>query len=321
MLAQRTGAPKPRPASIAGTVTDLQNAVLSGATVILQGPAPSDRRVVVTNDNGFFQLQDVKPGVPYRVIISAKGFTTWTSPVVKLNPGQYKLLNGKLQIQEVRTTVVVSPSTNQIAQAQVQQQLQQRILGIIPNFYVSYEHHPAPLTPKLKFKLALRVSIDPVTIGAVAMLAGFEQAADYPDYGQGAAGYFKRVGSSYADGFTDIMVGGAILPSLLHQDPRYFYQGTGTTKSRALHALSYPFVCKGDNGKSQPNYSSIGGDLVASAVSYTYYPDSNLGAGLYFRNIAISTAERAGSGLLQEFVLAKLTHKGKHPKKATQTKN
>jgi hypothetical protein len=309
LLAQSIGSPEAQPGSIAGTVTDVKNDVLSGATVVLQGPAPGDRRTVVTNDNGFFQLQGVKAGVPYHVIIRAKGFADWTSPVVTLSPGQYKILNGKLQVEQLRTTVIVNPPLS--APEQVQAQLQQRIVGIIPNFYVSYDPNAKPLTPKLKFKLAFRVLVDPVTIAGVALIAGIGQAADYPDYGQGAEGYAKRFGSSYADGFTDIMVGGAILPSLLHQDPRYFYQGKGTKKSRALHALSFPFVCKGDNGKLQPNYSSIGGDLAASAVSYAYYPESNRSTGLIFRNVGISTAERAAASLLQEFVLAKITHKRK----------
>jgi hypothetical protein len=107
------------------------------------------------------------------------------------------------------------------------------------------------------------------------------------------------------------MIGGAILPSLLHQDPRYFYQGTGTKKSRALHAISNPFVCRGDNGHRQPNYSSLGGDLASVALSNAYYPASNRGAGLVFENFVISTGERMLASLVQEFVLNKFTSKGK----------
>jgi len=103
------------------------------------------------------------------------------------------------------------------------------------------------------------------------------------------------------------MIGGAILPSLLHQDPRYYYKGTGTAKARTLYALSRPFVCKGDNGRLEPNYSSMGGDLGSSALSNLYYPESNRGAGLVFENFFISTGERMVSGLMQEFVLHRLT--------------
>ncbi len=104
------------------------------------------------------------------------------------------------------------------------------------------------------------------------------------------------------------MIGGAILPSLLHQDPRYYYQGTGTTKSRMRHAMIHPFVCKGDNGKWQPNYSSLGGDLASAAISNAYYPQSNRGAGLMLTNFGISTAERIASSLAQEFVIRRFVH-------------
>jgi hypothetical protein len=107
------------------------------------------------------------------------------------------------------------------------------------------------------------------------------------------------------------MIGGAILPSLLHQDPRYFYQRTGTNKSRALHALSSPFICKGDNGRLQPNYSSLGGDLASGALSNTYDPASNRGAGSVFKNFTIGTGERMFSGVIQEFLLPRLTRKAK----------
>jgi len=138
-------------------------------------------------------------------------------------------------------------------------------------------------------------------------MAGVRQAAHTPDYVLGAKGYGQRFGAEVADGFSDILIGGAILPSLLHQDPRYFYQGTGTTRSRLEHALASPFVCKGDNGRWQPNYSSLGGDLASSALMETYYPQSNRGAGMVFGQFAISTAERELSGVVQEFVLRKLT--------------
>jgi hypothetical protein len=113
----------------------------------------------------------------------------------------------------------------------------------------------------MKFKLALKVSTDPVTAVGTFLVAGAKQAGNTPNYGQGGGAYGKRFGAVAADGFSDIMIGGAILPFLLHQDPRYFYQGTGTTGSRIRHAVFSPFVARGDNGTWQPNYSSLGGDL------------------------------------------------------------
>jgi hypothetical protein len=120
------------------------------------------------------------------------------------------------------------------------------------------------------------------------------------------------LGAISADGFSDIMIGGAILPSLLHQDPRYFYQGTGTTGSRIRHAMLSPFIARNDNGTWGPNYSSLGGDLASSALSNLYYPQSNRGPGLVFGNFAIGTAERIGASLAQEFLISRFTKRGGH---------
>jgi hypothetical protein len=308
--------PKAQAGIIVGTVTDVNDDTIAGATVVLQGPVQTDPRTVVTNGNGFFEFKDVEPGTTYYVTVSAQGFANWTSAAVVLKPGQYAILTGsKLRIAEALTTITVAApaaSPEEIAAEQVKAEEQQRIFGIIPNFYVVYDHDAVPLTAKLKFRLATKVLVDPVTIIGVATFAGINQAADNPNYGQGAKGYAERFGAGYADGAIDIMVGGAILPSLLHQDPRYFYQGTGTNKSRALHALSSPFVCRGDNGRLQPNYSTIGGDLASAALANAYYPESNRGPGLFLGNFFIATGQRALANVAQEFILRRLTPKAKN---------
>ena len=297
---------------ISGTVTDVNNDVVSGAIVVLQSPLFSDWQIFITKDNGYFKFQDVASGGPYHVIMTAKGFTDWTSPTIVLKPGEYKILAGSaLQVRTVRTTVNVGYDSEEVATQQVETALKQRILGIFPNFYVVYDPHPAPLTAKLKFKLAFRVIIDPVSIAGTGIYSGIQHASDTPDFQQGAKGYFQRFGANTADNVTGIMIGGAILPSLLHQDPRYFYKGKGTKRSRTLHALMWAFACKGDNGKWQPNYSSIGGDLAGAAISTTYYPESNRGVGAVFANVAMGAAQREVSNLFQEFILPKFTHRPK----------
>jgi hypothetical protein len=303
-------APKPQPGIVVGTVTDVNNDAVPGATVSLAGPALKDPRSAVSNDNGSFQFNDVEPGT-YQVIVSAQGFANWTSPAIMLKPGQYAILPvSKLRIAEALTTITVaSPaaSLDEIAAEQVKVEEQQRIFGFIPNFYVTYDRNVVPLTPKLKFKLATKALFDPVTVIGVAGFAAINQAANNPNYGQGAKGYAERFGAGYADGAIDIMVGGAILPSLLHQDPRYFYQGTGTTKSRVLHAVSSPFITRGDNGQRQPNYSTLGGDLTTAALANAYYPASNRGVGLFLGNFFIATGQRALANVAQEFILRRIT--------------
>jgi hypothetical protein len=308
---QDTDRPELKLGSIVGTVTDVNGDTVPNATVVLEGNDANDRRTVVANDNGYFEFHDVKPGIPYHVKINAAGFSEWSSPLVTLEPNQFKILADiRLQIELARTTVNVTQTPEEVATEQVKVEETQRVLGIIPNFYVVYEPDPVPLTAKLKFRLALKVASDPITATGIAFLSAVQQAGDTPDYGQGAEGFGKRYGANAADGFSDIMIGGAILPSLLHQDPRYFYQGTGTKKSRIAHAMFHPFVCKGDKGNWQPNYSSLGGDLASSAISNLYYPQSNRGTDLVFVNFAISTAERVATSLAQEFVLQKIRLQG-----------
>jgi len=305
-------APKPQPGIIVGTAVDVNDDAIPGATVSLESPVVSDSRTLVANDNGFFEFKDLEPGTAYHVTISAPGFAGWTSPEIMLKPGQYVIVKGtKLQVAMALTTVTVGYSAKEVATEQVKLEEQQRIFGFIPNFYVSYDQNAAPLTAKLKFELAAKVSFDPVTFFGVGIAAGAEQAGNHPNYPQGWKGFGERYGAAYTNGFTDIMIGGAILPSLLHQDPRYFYQGTGTTKSRVLHAVMNPFVTRGDNGQRQPNYSTIGGDLASAAISNAYYPESNRGVGLFLGNFLIATGQRAAANLAQEFILRRLTHKAK----------
>ena len=320
-VSQQISAPEPQTGAIIGTVTDGNDGTVSGATVALEGPSLADPQRVETTDNGFFRLDHLKPGIPYHVNVSARGFADWSSPEVILRPGQYvELTDIRLRIATAVTTVsAVSPE--ELATEQVKVEETQRVLGFIPNFYVVYDRDAVPLTPKLKFRLALKTSTDSVTFLGAAFLAGIDQASDTPDYVQGAKGFGQRLGANYANGLTDIMIGGAILPSVLHQDPRYFYQGTGTKKSRALHALSTPFICKGDNGRWQPNYSGLGGYLAAGAISNTYYPPSNRGPGLVFSTTSIDIAADMANGLLQEFVLRKFTPTAKNRRQSEAGSN
>ena len=311
--AQGTPAPGLQPGKILGTVVDVNGGPVTGATVALTGTDPSDRRTATASETGFFEFDGVKPRVPYVIVVSAGGFADWTSPAITLEPGQPDLLGTiQLRIATARTTVEVKYDPVEIATEEYKMQEKQRILGVIPNFYVAYDSNAEPLTTELKFRLALKVSVDPVTIAGIALISGFKQAGDTPHYREGAEGYGERFGATAADGFTDIIIGGAILPSLLRQDPRYFYKGTGTTKSRLRHAMLSPFIAKGDNGKWQPNYSSLGGDLASGAIANLYYPSSNRGAGLVFSNFAIGTAERVGAAIAQEFLLGKFTRRAGH---------
>jgi len=309
---QTPNAPNPQPAHITGTITDTNGDIIPGATIVLDGGS-RNRQTTLSDDNGAFEIDDITPGTEYQVRVSAAGFADWKSPAFSLSPGQFDILNDvKLTILGEATSVtVVAASREELAAEEVRIAEHQRVLGFIPNFYVSYDKNPVPLTSTLKFRLAMKVAIDPVTAAGTGLVAAIDQASHYPDYVEGLQGYGQRLGSVYVNGLTDILVGGAILPSILHQDPRYFYQGTGTRKSRWIHALSSPIVCRGDNGKWQPNFSSIGGYLASGAVANTYYPETNRGPGLLSRIFVIDISANVANGILQEFVLRKLTRSTK----------
>lgn len=214
-----------------------------------------------------------------------------------------------LAVATAVTEVEVGLSPTEVAEEEIKVEEKQRVLGAIPNFYVSYVHDAAPLTSKQKFKLAWKTVIDPFTFAVVAGAAGVEQAQNhFAEYGQGASGYGKRFGAGYGDTIAGTFIGSAILPSLLKQDPRYFYKGTGSTGSRFLYAIANALICKGDNGRWQVNYSNILGNLAAGGISNLYYPDQDRnGAGLTFENGAIGVGATAIANLFQEFVVRKLT--------------
>lgn len=302
----------PAAASLLGTVLDTNNDPVPNATVVLLSPG-GKRTTLVTGINGFFEFQQLPPGGEYRLVIKADGFDPWSSDAITLEAGKVKIVTGSsLKITQAQTVVDVRYSAEEVAIEEIHAEEHQRVFGVIPNFYVVYAPTAEPMTAKLKFRLALKVSTDMVTAAGILTLSSIQQAADTPDFQQGWKGYGQRVGANAADGFANIMIGGAILPSLLHQDPRYFYKGEGSTRSRLFYAMKHPFVCKGDNGKWQANYSSMGGDLFQASLSNAYYPSSNRGVGLVFGNFAINTAERVLSAIVQEFVLGKYTTRGKH---------
>ena len=314
LLVRGQHAPTAQPASLTGTVVDVRSDPIPEADIALVGPTSADSATTTADGNGFFGFRNLRAGISYRITITAKGFADWTSLPIVLKSGQMLDLAGiRLNIPVVQTTVVAL-TTDQLATREVKAAEQQRVLGIFPNFYVVYSSNPVPLSAKLKYRLAFQTVIDPANFAATGLFAAFWQSGDTPDYPQGAKGYAMRYGAAYADDFTDIMIGGAVLPSLFRQDPRYFYQGTGTKKSRLMHAMASPFVCKGDNGRNQVNISSIGGDLASGALSNLYYPPSNRGPGLVFEGALITTGARVVDAVLQEFVLRHITPSAKKQK-------
>jgi hypothetical protein len=205
------------------------------------------------------------------------------------------------------------PTQRQKAEEQLKEQTQQRVLGVVPSFNVSYRGDAVSLTGWQKIRLAFRTSVDPVTFGVAFLVAGYHEADNDVNFGWGIKGYGQRAGAAYLDSFDSNMIGNGILPALLHQDPRYFRMGHGSTTHRLLYAAAAAFICKHDNtGKWEPNYSNVLGNVAAGAISNLYYPGSNSGVGLTISNGFIVTAEGAFGAMFQEFwpdISRKLFHK------------
>jgi hypothetical protein len=194
-------------------------------------------------------------------------------------------------------------SQHEKAEEQIKEQEKQRVVGVLPSFNVSYRSDAVSMTAEQKMKLAFRSVIDPVAFGAAFLVAGYHEGMhDDVGFPWGIKGLGERSGAAYLDAFDGGMIGNGILPSLLHQDPRYFRLGHGTTSHRLLYAAATAVICKHDNtGKWEPNYSNVSGNIIAGAISNLYYPSNNSGISQTFTNGMIVTAEGGFGSIFQEF--------------------
>jgi hypothetical protein len=300
------------PGSIRGVVVNRDGAAYEGVRVVFAQPpsTPVSSRTVESDSNGRFSFSDAPPGA-FTLTISSQGFATQVISGL-LHSGESQdlpaiVLHVTTAVSEVRVTA----TQQEVALEQLRQEEKQRVFGFIPNFYVTYVPNAPPLTSKQKFALAWKSSVDPVTFLVTGGIAGVEQANNtFSGYGEGAQGYAKRFAANYSDTFIGTMIGGAMLPSLLKQDPRYFYKGIGTPRSRFLYAIANAIICKGDNGHWQVNYSGILGSLAAGGISNLYYPANNRdGTTLTFENALINTAAGAVQNVFQEFLVRRFTPK------------
>ena len=299
-----------RAGSIRGKIVDQSGANIAGAVVKLTRECQSSGLGVTSSEDGLFAFSNVAPG-PFQLTISSPGLASHEFSGTLQSGEAYvtPLLMLVIPTQVTEVHVGVEPTPKELADVQIKEQEKQRVFGVIPNFYVSYEPNAAPLTAKHKFELAWKSASDPVTLAGVGVLAGIDQAADrWSGYGQGLQGYAKRYGASYANIFTATFVGGAVMPSILKQDPRYFYKGSGSKRSRILYAVASSVICKGDNGHWQPNYSNVIGSFAGAGTEALYLPaNDRRGSGFILSSALIRIGETSLAGVLQEFVFSKVT--------------
>ena len=292
-------------------MVDREGVIYEGASIALsQDRQSTPLRSGRSDGNGEFSFTGLRPG-SFKLTVSSGGFASQVLSGVLLPGESYEAAEIVLPISAVTNEVRVTASTEQIAQAQVNQEERQRVLGVFPNFYVAYALNPAPLNSRQKFHLALKSTTDPVAFLTSGVYAGIEQANnDFSGYGRGVQGYTQRFAANYADTFIGTMISSAMLPSLLRQDPRYFYKGDGTIFPRALYAIANSVISKGDNGHWQPSYSSIIGGIAAAGISNLYYPARDRhGLSLTFENTLTGFASGAVQNLIQEFFIHRLTPK------------
>jgi carboxypeptidase family protein len=298
---------------ISGTVVDQSGAVVADAQVKLTYNDQWAAQEMQSGADGQFSFVNVAPG-PFHLTVTLVGFAPQTVSGT-LHPTEVQIIPEiQLAVAATTTDVEVGMTRTEVAEEEIKVEEKQRVFGVLPNFYVSYVADPEPLTSKQKFEIAWKTVIDPATFIFVGGAAGVEQAQNhFKEYGQGAQGYGERFGAGYADTITSTFIGSALLPSLLKQDPRYFYKGTGSVRSRAAYAIATSLICKGDNGHWQVSYSNILGSLAAGGLSNLYYPSQDRnGAGLTFENGAIGIGATAAANLFQEFIVKKLTPKASH---------
>ena len=293
---------------LTGTVRDPRGAPLPNATITLT-PAGGPALTTMTNPQGRFTFLAAPPG-PATLTFGAPGFHPEIQSL-DLRPGHIiPPFDIKLSLATASTQIEVTATRQDIGRAEVAAEEHQRVLGLFPNYFVTYAGNPVPLTTRQKFALTSKLEFDPVTLALNAVFAGIEQADNaFPGYGQGAAGYGKRLGATFTDSVDASFLGGAILPTLFRQDPRYFFRGPGhSNTNRALYAIASVVRARGDNGKWQPNYSNVLGNLAAAGISNLYYPASDRhGPTLTIDNALLGTAEGAIGALIEEFLIRRIT--------------
>jgi hypothetical protein len=294
--------------SISGTVIDTSGDVLQGAHVTLADQLHVDVRTVVSGSDGQFAFKGLPP-TTYKMTVTGSGMSTFTSNQIQLQAGEVRIVPPViLTVSGGVTSITVTGSKEELAEQQVHIAVQQRIGGVIPNFYSSYDWNAPAMQAKQKFQLSVRSIIDPVSFLIVAGIAGAEQYQNvFPEYGGGIEGYGKRYGAALANHVSATLLCRAVYPSMFHQDPRYFYKGKGAIRSRAFYAMSAAVMTRTDDGRWKPNYSNVLGNFSAAAISNLYYPEADRGASLVLFNGLANTGADAAANLIREFLLKGIT--------------
>ncbi len=295
---------------IKGVVADMQGGLVPGAHVVITCANPVLTTETNANQTGFFTVGGLPAGI-YSLKISAPGLQTYLVHGLHLRAGEtYSMPQVSLPMARTSADVTVTVTTEEMAEDELHSELKQRVFGVLPNFYTSYQWDAAPLNAKQKFKLTLHAATDPVFLGTTAITAGIEQAQNtYPEYGDGPAGYWSRYGAAYGDAVIGRLMGSVVFSTVFHQDPRYFVMTNGSWERRTWHAVSSTFMQRNDRTKRfEPAYAHLLGAATTGVIASTYHPGSNPGK-LVLNDTILDLGNKAANNLVREFVLR---HLAKH---------
>jgi hypothetical protein len=196
-------------------------------------------------------------------------------PAPSAAPVQSTLAQGSSSSQAADPQTDAEKSKHDLAEEQLKAQEHQRVFGVMATFNTTRNKEALPLSPGQKYQLFFKSATDPWAYLLAGAVAGIGQAgSSYPEWGQGTQGYAKKYGAAYSDYFIGNFFGNAVLPSLWHEDPRYFQKGTGSVTSRFLWSATSTVWCKRDSGKWGPNYANVIGNMIGTAIARVYYPAS-----------------------------------------------
>ena len=296
-------------AAVSGIVTDSAGAAIPQAQVTLSTDSPVEKFETRTSLNGVFSLPEM-PSRAFTITVSCDGFAPVSVSGI-LHPGEDLEVPTFTLTPFTSDVVEVHATQKEIADGDIHMEEKQRLGGFLPNFFVVYDHNAPPLDAKQKWSLTFRSIFDYTTPIVIAAQAGVEQATNVlPGYGTDAVAYGERFGAALADDAIATVIGGYVTPVIFHQDPRYFYLGTGSIVHRTLYALASAVRCKGDNGHWQFNVSGITGDFAAGAFSNLYYPPgSRNGVDITLENGALAAVGDGVGNVIQELLFKHITPK------------
>jgi len=308
---------------ISGVVSDIQGGLIPGAHVVAEraGAPAGESQQTNADDKGFFRFSDLLAGA-YIITITSPGFDTYRIPGINIKPGEsYELPEVALPIARTTADATVTLTEQQIAEVELNDELHQRVLGVLPNYYTSYIWDAAPLTMRQKFKLAIRSATDPVFYATTALGTGINFATSAnPEYGGGPSGYWELYASNYGGALVGRVVTSVLLNSLFKEDPRYFVMTNGSVARRSWHAISSTFLQRGDDKHWHPAYSNFIGGATSAVVVSTWHPDSTVSMGQRVLNdTVLDLGGEAIRNLAREFLFRHLARhvptyaKGKPP--------